>query len=62
MVNPDGQKILTRRLSINLAETNYYTLSLSEEGIISGLFSEETEASVTWWRTDRIINSLNPGK
>ena len=62
MVNPDGQKVLTRRLSINLAEMNYYTLSLSEEGIISGLFSEETEASVTWWRTDRIINSLNPGK
>lgn len=62
MVNPDGQKILTRKLSINVEDMNYYALSLSDEGIISGLFSEEKEAFVSWWRTDRIINSLNPGK
>lgn len=62
MVNPDGQRILTRRLTMDVADMNYYALSLSEEGIISGLFSEEKETSVTWWRTDSIINSLNPGK
>ena len=62
MVNPDGQKIITRRLSMNVSEIDYYTLSLSDEGIISALFTEEKEASVTWWRTDQIVNAFNPGK
>ena len=62
MVNPDGQKIITRRLSMNVSEMDYYALSLSDEGIISALFTEEKEASVTWWRTDQIVNAFNPGK
>ena len=62
MVNPDGQKIITRRLSMDVAQMNYYALVLSDEGIISALFTEEKEASVTWWRTDQIVNAFNPGK
>ena len=62
MVNPDGQKIITRRLSMNVAGMDYYTLALSEEGIISALFTEKKEASVTWWRTDQIVNAFNLGK
>ena len=62
MVNPDGQRVITRRLSMNLSEIDYYALSLSEEGIISALFTEAKEASVTWWRTDQIVNSFNSGK
>ena len=62
MVNPDGQRVITRRLAMDVAEIDYYALSLSEEGIISALFTEEKEASVTWWRTDQIVNSFNSGK
>ncbi len=62
MVNPDGQRVITRRLAMDVAEIDYYALSLSEEGIISALFTEEKEASVTWWRTDHIVNSFNSGK
>lgn len=59
MVNPDGQKILTRRLPINISDISYYTISLSDEGIISALLVEDKSVSVTWWRTDKIINSMN---
>ena len=62
MVNPDGQRVITRRLAMDVAEIDYYAFSLSEEGIISALFTEEKEASVTWWRTDQIVNSFNSGK
>ncbi|MCR4941140.1 MAG: hypothetical protein K5930_13725 [Treponemataceae bacterium] len=61
MVNPEDQKILTRRLPMDLSDTSYYSMSLSDNGIISALFSGEKEVSVTWWRTDRLINTMNPG-
>ena len=55
MVQPDGQRILKRSLSVDHAKNVYASLSLSESGIISGLFIQSDSAKIKWWRTDSLI-------
>lgn len=62
MVNPDGQRILTRKIKLDVNQLKYYRFALSGEGIISALQAGESAADVTWWRTDKIINALQAGK
>ena len=33
----------------------YYNISLSNNGIITGLLSNNQKTSIVWWRTDNII-------
>ena len=58
MVQPDGQRIVKRALSVDHAKILYYTLSLNDSGIISGLFVENEKARVLWWRTDSLLASF----
>ncbi|MDY2844512.1 MAG: hypothetical protein SOT81_11120 [Treponema sp.] len=58
MVQPDGQRIVKRSLSVDHSKILYYTLSLSGNGIISGLFVKKDAADVVWWRTDSLLSSL----
>lgn len=58
MVQPNGQKILKRVLNVNHQEILYYSLNLSGDGIISGLFVKKDKAHVAWWRTDNLVNSI----
>ncbi len=58
MVQPNGQKILKRILSVNHSEVLYYDLSLSGSGIISGLFIKNNNAQILWWRTDSLVSGL----
>ena len=58
MVQPDGQRILTRNLSINQKTLLYYDFSLENSGILSLLKVEPDKASVVWWRTDDLIQAV----
>ncbi len=58
MVQPDGQRIVKRSLSVDHSKILYYTLSLSGNGIISGLFVKKEAADVVWWRTDSLLSSF----
>ena len=58
MVQPDGQKIVKRALSVDHSKNLYYTLSLSGNGIISGLFVHAENAQALWWRTDSLLASF----
>ena len=55
MVQPDGQRIIKRSLSADHAKNVYASLSLSDGGIISGLFIQSDSAKIKWWRTDSLI-------
>ena len=58
MVQPNGQKILKRVLDVNHEEILYYSLGLSGNGIISGLFVKSHNAEVAWWRTDSLVSGI----
>ncbi len=58
MVQPDGQRIVKRSLSVDHSKIFYYTLSLSNKGIISALFVKNEKAEVCWWRTDSLLMSF----
>lgn len=58
MVQPDGQSILKRSLSVDHSKVLYYALSLSKKGIISGLFVKSEKAEVKWWRTDSLLSAF----
>lgn len=55
MVQPDGQRILKRSISVDHSKNLYTSMSLSETGIISGLFIQSDSAKIKWWRTDSLI-------
>lgn len=58
MVQLSGQKILKRSLNVNHLKNYYYTMSLSSEGILSGLFAQKDKAVIDWWRTDSLIEAV----
>lgn len=58
MLQPNGQKILKNHFALDLSKVLYHKFSLSQSGIISALLAEEDAASIVWWRTDSIIDSL----
>lgn len=58
MVQPDGQRIVKRSLSVDHSKILYYTLSLSGNGIISALFVKSENAQALWWRTDSLLASF----
>ena len=58
MIAPNGEKIVKRNLKINDSDLIYYNISLSYNGIITGLLSDSQKTSVVWWRTDSIIENF----
>lgn len=58
MVQPNGQRILKRALPVNHGDILYYSLSLSGNGIISGLFIKSSHAEIAWWRTDSLVSGI----
>ncbi len=59
MVQPNGQKILKRHLTIPDENALFYNVYLSKNGIITMMLSSDEKTSITWWRTDEIIQALN---
>lgn len=58
MVQPDGQRILKRKIKLDNSKILYYTFALSEKGLLSGLFAYSSNASLEWWRLDSLIDNL----
>jgi len=58
MVQPFSQKIIRRHLDINHKDVLYYSMSLSDSGIISALLVEQDKAKVVWWRTDSLTAAI----
>jgi hypothetical protein len=36
----------------------FYSINLSDEGIISALLARKDKANIVWWRTDSLIASI----
>lgn len=58
MVQPNGQKILKRTLTVDHTKNYYYTFALSDDGILSALFAQKDKAIMDWWRTDKLIAAV----
>ncbi|WP_187116193.1 LIC_12708 family protein [Treponema pectinovorum] len=58
MVQPNGQKILKRSLPLEHSSILYSSLSLSRNGIISALLIKNSQAEISWWRTDSLVSGL----
>ena len=58
MVQPDGQRVVKRHLSVDHGRILYHSIALSDSGIVSGLFVRRENAEVVWWRTDSLIASF----
>ena len=61
MVQENGQRILNRTLRLDHHNTLYYTFSLSNAGIISILSMTQEQATVNWWGTDSLIQTVIKG-
>ena len=58
MLQPGTQNVIKRNIEINHKNTLFYSLSLSDEGIISALLCEKENARVVWWRTDSLLDTM----
>ncbi len=58
MVREDGQSIVKRALAVDHSKILYHSISLSDTGIISGLFARRENALISWWRTDSLLSSF----
>lgn len=58
MLQPGTQNVIKRNIKIDHKNTLYYSLSLSDEGIISALLCEKDRARVVWWRTDSLLATM----
>ncbi len=58
MVQPNSQRILKRRLTVDHNEILYYSFALSGNGIVSALFAKRDHAEIAWWRTDSLLASF----
>lgn len=58
MLQPGTQNVIKRNIEINHKNTLYYSLSLSDEGIISALLCEKEKSRVVWWRTDSLLDTM----
>lgn len=58
MIQSDSQKIIRRQFEMNHNNNLYFTMSLSPEGIITGLYFDKDSARIVWYRTDSLIESF----
>ncbi|HAH62939.1 MAG TPA: hypothetical protein DCL73_12685 [Treponema sp.] len=58
MVQPFSQKIIRRHLDVNHNNVLYYSMALSDSGIISALLVGQDRAKIVWWRTDSLTAAI----
>ncbi|QTQ13634.1 hypothetical protein HRQ91_03710 [Treponema parvum] len=61
IIQPGGHRVLNRKIKVDSARLLYYTFSLSQTGILSGLFAYPENAAIEWWRIDSLIENLSEG-
>lgn len=57
LVDSQGRIIQNRRLKVDAAATVYRRFRLQNDGLLTGIFFGSQEASVAWWRVDKIIGN-----
>ena len=58
MIQSESQRILRRQFKMNHNDNYFYTMSLSQEGIITALYRDKDAARVVWYRTDNLIDAI----
>ena len=58
MIDSNGQHVLKRQFEVSHKDTMFYSINLSDEGIISALLARKDKANIVWWRTDSLIASI----
>lgn len=61
MLQNETQRLLRRHFDVNHNNNLYYTMSLSQDGIITALYVDKENARVVWYRTDNLIDSIIKG-
>jgi len=58
MVQPNGQRVISKHLNVDQQQTLSQPFCLSRKGILSAMLVTNKEATICWWRTDNIIASF----
>lgn len=58
IIDSNGQHVLKRQFKVDHKDTLFYSINLSDEGIISALLARKENARIVWWRTDSLIASI----
>lgn len=56
IIDNDGRVVQNRRLKVDSTATVYRKFRLQNDGLLTGIFLGPDEASVAWWRIDKIID------
>jgi hypothetical protein len=59
ILDASGREIARRLLTIEDSELFYKDMSVSDEGVITGLLGLEDGARIVWWRSDRLLSETN---
>lgn len=61
MIQNETQRLLRRHFEVNHNDNLYYTMSVSQDGIITAVYMDKDKARVVWYRTDNLIDSILKG-
>ncbi len=61
MIQSESQKMLRRHFNVNHNENLFYTMALTQDGIITALYMDKEKPRVVWYRTDSLIDSIIKG-
>ncbi len=57
LIDDEGRLILNRGLKVNESSTIYRRFRLQNDGMLTGIFFDDREAVVSWWRGDKLIEN-----
>ena len=58
MIQNENQKILRRHFDVDSKDVLYYTMGLSQNGILNAMYLEKDNVRVVWYRTDNLIDAI----
>ena len=58
MIQEESQKMIRRQFKANHRDILFDTMTLSKDGILTGLYLEKDKARVVWYRTDKLIDAV----
>ena len=61
MIQNENQRLLRRHFDVKHRDNLFYTMSVSQDGIITALYMDKEKARVVWYRTDNLIDSILKG-
>ena len=55
LIDGEGRVVQNRRLSVPESTTLYRRFNLQNDGMITGIFFNNSEATVAWWQADKLL-------